>query len=92
MIDKALGDIDSHIQDTVEMTIVDFMETVDIDHNKHFMKNVLGFAMQDMFRSLMDGENLWEAFEAAVTQVATSTKMVDAIWKSIDFYKIAIAE
>lgn len=79
MIDQALDDMHTRIQETEERTVVDFMETIDEDHNKSIMKNALRHAMQAMLRLLMNDDDLTEAFEAAVIQVATSNKIVDAI-------------
>lgn len=83
MIDQALDDMDLRVHETVEKSAVDLMETVDVGHNKSFMKNVRRRAMQALFRSLMDDDNRREAFEAAVIQVATSNKLIGSIASAV---------
>lgn len=58
--------------DIAERTVIDALETCEVDHNKAFVKEALHGALNSLVMSILEDEfGIRESFEFAVVQIAT---------------------
>lgn len=80
MLEEALDKIDDRMIDVAEQTVINALETCDVDHNKAFVKGALRSALKSLLLSIMeDSSGIRESFEEAIVQVATAPKTLIAI-------------
>lgn len=75
LLQDAMEKLDDRIIDLAQKTVIDALETCDVDHNETFIKEALCSALNSLLPSILeDDSGIRELFKSAIVQVSTSEK------------------
>lgn len=80
LMQKTINKLDNRVADIAEQTVLDALETCDVDKNEAFIKSALKSALNGLLVSILDdATDIRDSFENTIIQVATAPKSLAAI-------------